>query len=63
MIANRGTSDIRSLTNGPGRLTKALKVDGSMNSLYLTSNKSPLFIVDGREIGPREIERSHRIWC
>lgn len=61
MMANRGTNNIRSLTNGPGRLTKALKVDGSMNSLDLTSNKSPLFIIDGRKIGPREIERSHRI--
>ncbi|MEM2320403.1 MAG: DNA-3-methyladenine glycosylase [Candidatus Bathyarchaeia archaeon] len=61
MMANRGTSDIRGLTNGPGRLTKALKVDGNMNFLDLTSNKSPLFIIDGREIDLREIERSHRI--
>ncbi|MBS7640168.1 MAG: DNA-3-methyladenine glycosylase [Candidatus Bathyarchaeia archaeon] len=61
MAANRGTNNIRRLTNGPGRLTKALKIDRSMNYLDLTSRNSQLFITGGREIDPREIGWSHRI--
>lgn len=61
MAANRGINDIRRLTNGPGRLTKALKIDKSMNYLDLTSRNSQLFITSGREIDHREIGRSHRI--
>lgn len=61
MAANRGTSDIRALTSGPGKLTRALRIDGSMNHLDLTSTESPLFIINGKRIDSSEVGRSHRI--
>jgi len=59
MKANRGVSDINKLTNGPGRLTKALKIDKRLNLTDLTNIESPIFIVDG--VAVQKIGRSHRI--
>jgi len=41
----RGTSDLRALTSGPGRLTEALSIDLKLNGLDLTSSDE-LFIAD-----------------
>jgi DNA-3-methyladenine glycosylase len=51
-------SDIM-LTNGPGKLTKALRIDGSLNEADLTK-RGPLFISRGLDGNPR-IMRSGRI--
>ena len=59
MKANRGVSDINKLTNGPGKLTKALKIDKRLNLTDLTNIESPVFIVDGVVV--QKIGRSHRI--
>jgi DNA-3-methyladenine glycosylase len=44
MKKNRGISDTRNLTNGPGKLTKAFAIDKRHNGLDLTKDK--LFIED-----------------
>jgi DNA-3-methyladenine glycosylase len=44
MKKNRGISDTRNLTNGPGKLTKAFGIDKRHNGLDLT--KDELFIED-----------------
>ena len=46
MKRNRGISDTRNLTNGPGKLTKAFGIDKRHNGLDLT--KDELFIEDSR---------------
>ncbi len=59
MKANRGLSDINKLTNGPGRLTKALKIDKKLNLTDLTKIESPIFIINGPAV--HEVGSSHRI--
>ena len=45
MMRFRGTSDLRALTSGPGRLTEALKIGLELNGLDLTMSDE-LFIAD-----------------
>ncbi len=59
MSANRGVTDIYILVSGPGRLTKALKIDKSLNNVRVTSKKSGIFIANSH--GRLEIETSRRI--
>ncbi|MEM1544069.1 MAG: DNA-3-methyladenine glycosylase [Candidatus Bathyarchaeia archaeon] len=59
MMANRRVNNIIKLTSGPGRLTRALKIDKELNCVDLTMSEGPLFIVDG-EVA-HEIGSSHRI--
>jgi len=47
MKRNRGVSDTRNLTNGPGKLTKAFGIDKRHNGLDLTGDE--LFIEDSEE--------------
>ena len=67
MMGFRGTSDLRALTSGPGRLTEALKIGLELNGLDLTSSDE-LFIADdgfgGFEVGssPRIGVRDGRKW-
>jgi DNA-3-methyladenine glycosylase len=57
MKRNRGISDTRNLTNGPGKLTKAFGIDKRHNGLDLT--KDELFIEDSKE--KVEVVKSTRI--
>jgi DNA-3-methyladenine glycosylase len=57
MKRNRGISDTRNLTNGPGKLTKAFGIDKRHNGLDLT--KDELFIDDSKE--KVEVAKSTRI--
>ncbi|MEM3951968.1 MAG: DNA-3-methyladenine glycosylase [Nitrososphaerota archaeon] len=60
MMKNRKTTNIYSLTNGPGKLTKAFLIDKTLNNTDVTDPSSPIYIVEsfGREF---KIESSHRI--
>jgi len=58
MMRNRKVKDIRELTNGPGKLTKAFKIDKSFNGKFL-SPKNFLYIED-RKIKVK-FESSRRI--
>jgi len=60
MKKNRGINDLRNLTNGPGKLTKALGITKEFNGIDLTNSKSEIFIVKGKE-EEFEICKSHRI--
>jgi len=47
MKKKRGTDDVKSLTNGPGKLTKALSIDKRQNGFDLTGNV--IFLEDADE--------------
>lgn len=59
MKNNRKELDVKRLTNGPGKLTKAFGITKELNGIYVTSKKSEIFIVDNKE--KFEICSSHRI--
>ncbi|MEM1997824.1 MAG: DNA-3-methyladenine glycosylase [Candidatus Bathyarchaeia archaeon] len=62
MMANRKIyDDIINLTNGPGKLTRALKIDGKLNRVDLANNGSPIFISHGENLGWRRIWQSRRV--
>ncbi len=48
MRRHRGLEDICELTSGPGKLTKALRIDGSFNGEDITSSDR-LFVLDGTD--------------
>ena len=49
MIKNRNVQNILNLTNGPGKLTKALNITLNDNRIDLTSQKSKIFVIENRE--------------
>ncbi|MCD6414655.1 MAG: DNA-3-methyladenine glycosylase [Candidatus Diapherotrites archaeon] len=57
MKKNRGKEDLKNLTNGPGKLTKALAIDGKDNGIDITHGN--LYVEEG--IKPKEIHKSTRI--
>ncbi len=57
----RGTSDLKKLTNGPGRLTKALAIDKSFHGKPVCKQSSLLRIEEGVKIHKVLIGRSYRI--
>ncbi len=60
MLKNRNVEDIRDLTSGPGKLTKALRVTKELNGIDVTKRYSQLMVVEG-ERKSFEICCSHRI--
>ena len=60
MKRNRGVNRLELLTNGPGKLTKALAITNTLNGIDVTAKNSKLIIVkEGWE--KFEVETSHRI--
>jgi DNA-3-methyladenine glycosylase len=59
MMKNRRVENVFELTNGPGKLTKALKIDKGSNGIFVTSKKSEVFVANNDM--DFEIESSHRI--
>ncbi len=60
MKKNRGTENIYNLTNGPGKLTKALKITKELNEVDVTDEKSPLVVLKNGKLKFR-VGASHRI--
>ncbi len=60
MIKNRSVKDIYSLTNGPGKLTKALAITNKLNGVDVTDNGSEIQILQTK-FEDFKIESSHRI--
>lgn len=58
MRANRGTDTVKNLTDGPGKLTKALKIDRDLNGEDLVSSRR-LFVERGGR--PEGIDMSSRV--
>ena len=52
MMRNRGVKDLKLLTSGPGRLTKAFAIDKSLNGADLTRSVE-IFLAEG---GGKEFE-------
>lgn len=61
MIKNRGINDIKNLTNGPGKLCRALNIDKSLNGCKVYDKDSPIIICKYVTIDKTKIMRSHRI--
>ncbi|MGQ9507111.1 MAG: DNA-3-methyladenine glycosylase [Candidatus Bathycorpusculaceae bacterium] len=57
---NRMVKDVRFLTNGPGKLSRALSITKELNGVYVTKKNSPLQIMEG-ERESFEVCSSHRI--
>ena len=60
MKTNRRMDNLRNLTNGPGKLTKALNITKELNGIDVTKEKSDLTVVEGKK-EKFEISSSHRI--
>ncbi len=60
MMENRKVTDIKNLTNGPGKLTKALAIDKRFNGVDVTKQNSPIKICRGSNEN-FEIVKKHRI--
>lgn len=60
MQENRDVKDIRDLTNGPGKLTKALSITKELNGIHVTERNSQLMVVEG-EKEHLDVCSSHRI--
>ena len=60
MAKNREAKNFHSLTNGPGKLTKALAITRELNGVDVASRKSELTVIEG-EKREMEIASSHRI--
>ena len=60
MRQNREVENFRSLTNGPGKLTKALAITKELNGVDVTDRKGELTVIEGEE-REFEIASSHRI--
>ena len=58
MRKRRGVEEIRNLASGPGKLTKAMGIDGSLNGEDLVSSRR-LYLLEGKAVG--EIGISPRI--
>jgi DNA-3-methyladenine glycosylase len=56
---NRAVENVFELTNGPGKLTVALMIDKSLNSVPVTSFESEVFVANNRM--EFTVGRSHRI--
>ena len=60
MVKNRKLENFRNLTNGPGKLTKALAITKELNGVDVTNRKSELTVIEATE-EEFEIASSHRI--
>lgn len=60
MWSNRNVKRLRDLTNGPGKLTKALAITKELNGIDVTEGDSQIVVVEGEKEG-FEICSSHRI--
>jgi DNA-3-methyladenine glycosylase len=58
MKRNRAVEETEELTNGPGKLTKALTIDGGLNGEDLVTSER-LFLEEGE--GPRKVGTSARV--
>jgi DNA-3-methyladenine glycosylase len=60
MLKNRSVKDIRDLTSGPGKLTKALNITRDLNGIDVTNVRGNLVVIK-EKLKPFEIGSSHRI--
>ncbi len=60
MQKNRKTKDIKKISDGPGKLTQALKISKELYGIDLTK-KGPLYLINNPELKAFKIEKSVRI--
>jgi DNA-3-methyladenine glycosylase len=60
MQENRKVKNLVELTNGPGKLSRALKIDANLNGKFVTQKRSPVIICEGKK-ERFKICSSHRI--
>jgi DNA-3-methyladenine glycosylase len=61
MKRNRGVQNLKALTSGPGRLSKALIITKDLNGVDVTDTHGELIVVDGEWENSFEIRTSRRI--
>lgn len=57
----RGKAARKDWCNGPAKLTKALAIDGALNTADLCSGKSGLYICEGVKMLPEQVQTSPRV--
>jgi DNA-3-methyladenine glycosylase len=57
----RGNQAEKHWTDGPGKISKALEINGELNGLNTCNPRSPIFIEDGRDINPEWIRAAPRV--
>jgi len=60
MLKSRSVTDIRELTNGPGKLSQALDITKDLNGIDVTKTNSKLVVMEDQKI-IFDIGSSHRI--
>jgi DNA-3-methyladenine glycosylase len=60
MLENRNVKDLRDLTSGPGKLTKALAITKDLNGTNITKRDSELAVFENKKEN-FEVGSSHRI--
>ncbi len=60
MREKREVENLRNLTNGPGKLTKALGITKELNGVDVTNRRSDLTVIE-REERESEVSSSHRV--
>ncbi|MEM1915557.1 MAG: DNA-3-methyladenine glycosylase [Candidatus Nezhaarchaeales archaeon] len=61
MMSNIGAKNVYTLTNGPGKLTRALMIDKSFHRKPVYTVEHGLWIEEGVKVSPSRIARSKRI--
>ena len=62
LIQERRGNQVRAnWTNGPGKLTRALSIDGQFNGANICQSDAELYIASGLDVSPRIIQAGPRI--
>lgn len=57
----RNTSDIKNLTNGPGKLCQAMHITRDLNKIDLLNKKSPIYIKFNDQVNDKDVINTTRI--
>ncbi len=61
MQKNRNKTDVKNLTNGPGKLCQAFQITRDLNALPLNAENHQLYLERGENIQQSQIAVNHRI--
>ena len=61
MMRNRGLKNVKNLTNGPGKLTRAMGITGLMNEIPVYDERSELIVCEGKKVNLSEMAEDFRI--
>jgi DNA-3-methyladenine glycosylase len=57
----RGNQSEKHWTDGPGKISKALEINGELNGLNTCNPRAPIFIENGQDLNPEWIKAAPRV--